>query len=357
MTGEGEIDRFLASDFARIGTELIDRCMKFEGRLYLSGATGFFGKNFLSLLMHLHQQGGSFRVTALSRSPEQFMLDQPWCRNQSWLEWQKGDVLDKWRGTGDYDYLLHAAGDTAAYTHRDKFSLFDGIIKGTRNALDFAAAHGVRRILLCGSGAQYGPIPETYAKGVPDACLLACDPTKLRSAYGEAKRASEMLATILGDKHGFEIVSARCFAFVGPGLVLDGHFAVGNFIRDAIVGKPIQLTTDGTAWRSYLYGADLAVWLLLLLLEADDGAAVNVGSDRAVRILELANLVRDIVNPRVLVEASGEPSDAERHFYVPSIARAKALSLDAWTDLERAIARTAQWHRARGMGVRDGSAP
>jgi dTDP-glucose 4,6-dehydratase len=347
--------QFLADDFARLGTGPIDRCMKLEGRLYLSGATGFFGKNLLSLLMHLQGRGGAFRVTALSRSPERFLSDQPWCRDQAWLEWQKGDVLDHWPGQGDYDFLLHAAGDTTSDAHRDNLSLFENIVTATRNALDFTAAHGVRRILLCGSGAQYGAIPESYARGVPEASLQACDPTKLGSAYGEAKRASEMLAALLGDKHGFDVVSARCFAFVGPGLVLDGHFAIGNFIRDAILGKPIHLSTDGEARRSYLYGADLAVWLLLLLIEADKGAVVNVGSDRAIRVLELANLVRDVVNPSVAVQAGARPSDGDRHFYVPSVARAKALGLDAWTNLEQAIARTAQWHRANGMGVQDGA--
>ena len=256
---------------------------------------------------------------------------------------------------GNYDYLLHAAGDTAADAHRDRVSLFENIILATRNALNFAGARGVRRILLCGSGAQYGTIPETYAQSVPETCSIACDPTKPGSAYGEAKRVSEMLATLVGEKHGFDVVSARCFAFAGPGLVLDGHFAVGNFIRDAIAGKPILLNSDGAAWRSYLYGADLAVWLLILLLEADDSAAVNVGSDRAVQILELAKMVRDVVNPRITVQAGTAASDGERHFYVPSIARAKALRLDPWTDLELAIARTAQWHGARNTHVRQGA--
>jgi nucleoside-diphosphate-sugar epimerase len=342
-------DEFLARDFVSIGAGPIERCMKIDGRrLYLSGATGFFGKNLLSLLAHLQRRGASFRVTALSRSPERFLADQPWCRNQKWLEWETGDALSHWPGHGKYDYILHAATERAADSHLDRLKLFDEILNGTRNALSFAAAHGVKRLLLSGSGAQYGVIPESLSQGVPESALLACDPTTAASSYGEGKRAAEMLATLHGERHGFDVISTRCFAFVGPGLPLDGQFAIGNFIRDALEGSPIQLSTTGEAVRSYLYGADLAVWLLVLLMEAENGSAINIGSDRPIRIVDLANRVRDLVNPRLEVRPGVNHSGEDRGFYVPSIDYAKTLGLDAWTSLDHAIARTADWHRGPG---------
>lgn len=339
-------DEFVANDFASMDAKLMARCMKLHGRrLYLSGATGFFGKNLLSLLAHLERQGAVFSVTALSRSPDRFLAEQPWCRRLQWLEWRTGDVSAPWPGTGTYDCLIHAATDTAASAHLDKMTLFDEIIAGARNAMEFAALRGIRRLLLTGSGAQYGAIPERYSSGVPEASQLACDTAKTTSAYGEGKRASEILAALYSQKHGIDVINTRCFAFVGPGLPLDGHFAIGNFIRNALDGQPIRLATDGEAVRSYLYGADLAVWLMLLLLEADNGTVVNVGSDSAISVLDLATRVRDVVNPTVAVRAGMSASGGERNYYVPSIARARALGLDAWTNLDRAIARTALWHR------------
>jgi len=348
------MNEFLAEDFARIGARTIERCMKLHGRrLYLSGATGFFGKNVLALLNYLQRQGASIRVTALSRSPERFIADQPWVGSLTWLDWQKSDVVETWPGEGQHDYLLHAATDTAAESHLDGLKLFEQIVNGTRQALNFAATHGVRRVLLCGSGAQYGAIPQSFSAGVPESSKLACDPSNPASAYGEGKRVSELLAALHGEKHGFSVVSTRCFAFVGPGLRLDGHFAIGNLIRNALDGMPMQLATSGDAVRSYLYGADLAVWLLLLLLEAKGGSIVNVGSDRGVRIVDLAARVREVVNPSAEIRIGSGHSSSERQFYVPSIDAARRLGLQAWTDLDLAITRTALWHRTQETTVRD----
>ena len=141
---------------------------------------------------------------------------------------------------------------------------------------------------------------------------------------------------------------ARCFAFVGPHLPLDANYAIGNFIRDALRGGPIQVQGDGTPWRSYLYAADLAVWLWTLLFRGPAAEPVNVGSDQAVSIAQLAHRVQTLLAPGAEVIILQEPkADVQATRYVPSIERARALGLETWIDLDEAILRTAAWHRTK----------
>ena len=103
---------------------------------------------------------------------------------------------------------------------------------------------------------------------------------------------------------------------------------------------------DGTAVRSYLYAADLTVWLWRLLLEGTPGRTYNVGSDAAVTIEELARLVARVVAPGCEVQVLGKADGRPPQRYVPSIDRARAeLGLGPVVALPDAIERTARWHR------------
>jgi dTDP-glucose 4,6-dehydratase len=140
---------------------------------------------------------------------------------------------------------------------------------------------------------------------------------------------------------------ARCFSFAGPYLPPDASFAFGNFVRDAIAGRPISVKGDGTPMRSYLYAMDLAVWLWTILFRGVPGRAYNVGSEDAVSIADLAAEISAAVQPPSPVTVAAPPvpgGDVQR--YVPSTERARGeLSLREYTDRRTTIMRTAQWYR------------
>ena len=310
-------------------------------RLFITGGTGFFGYWLLSLCQLLHRRGVDLRVSVLSRSPAAFLACAPFFADAPWLGWVEGNVKD-FGPPGAADLLIHAATDTNAAAHRHPLAIMDDVLLGTRHTLGRALEAGVRRALYVSSGAVYGPQPAHVERIVEDAGL-ACDATHPSSAYGEAKRAAEQWCLQFGLAHDVPIPIARCFAFAGPALPLDGHFAIGNFIGDALAGRDIHVNGDGRPLRSYLYGADLALWLLRILLDGQHGRPYNVGSDQAVSIAGLAGQVRDVLAPGAAVRIAGEPDEkALRSRYVPAIDRARReLALDAWTPLAQAIRFTA----------------
>jgi len=314
-----------------------------EQRIFITGGTGFFGKWLLESLLYANQRLGlGCRITVLSRNPEAFAESNPQLSDPAIVSFVTGDVSDFAYPAGEYKFVIHAATDVVADS--TVIDLFCSCVDGTRRVLDFARQAGCSDFLLVSSGAVYGRQPDHLAT-IPENYTGAPDTLCSKSAYGEGKRCAEWLANAYGDEYRFGVKVARCFAFVGPYLPLDKHFAIGNFMRDALSDSAIVIQGDGTAYRSYLYAADLAVWLWTILLRGPDATAFNVGGDEAITIAELAQRVTQIVGSenRVCVMTPREPLNAAER-YVPDVQKAEhELGLKTWISLDDAIHRTLQW--------------
>jgi nucleoside-diphosphate-sugar epimerase len=311
-------------------------------RIFIAGGTGFFGRWLLESFAWANDRLAlNAESVVLTRRPESFAAKAPQLANHRAIRLHAGDVLNFTPPAGRFDFVIHAATDTTG--HGDEIRLLDTIVTGTRRVLEFAAASGVRKLLLTSSGAVYGRQPPELTH-VPEEYAGGPDPCNSRSAYGEGKRIAELLC-VLHSREGLECKIARCFAFVGPHLPLDAHFAVGNFLRDALSGGPIHVNGDGSPYRSYLYAADLAVWLWTILFRGVAGRPYNAGSDEAMSIEEIAHAVAEQFSPppEVLVAKPRSPGvPAER--YVPSIRRAVAeLRLAVRVPFVDAVRRTAQF--------------
>ena len=333
------IDVALAAVLARLDLRSL-----YGQRVFITGGTGFFGLWLLSALRLLHSQGLRFEACVLSRDPAVFLGRHPQFAGVPWLRFIQGNVRDLEPVHGPFHLLLHAATETSLAAHADAVGMFDDIVMGTRRVLALAERSGVRRALLISSGAVYGPQPSDVLHQSEDSAM-ACSTLLPGSAYGEGKRVMEWLGAVCSQRTGIEVVTARCYAFSGAGLPLDGHFAIGNFVRDALFHEDITVQGDGSPIRSYLDGADLAVWLLGLLLYGQTGQAYHVGSDEALSIHELALRVRDLLAPGKAVRLMREPDPAAsvRPCYVPSISRARALGCAPWTDLDESLRRMAAY--------------
>ncbi len=288
-------------------------------RVFLTGGTGFIGRWLCESLIHADR---SISAVVLTRHPEQFPFANPA------VQPLHGDIRTFDFPDGEFPYVIHAA--TPASTDD-----LDG--EATRRLLEFARTHGTRRLLFTSSGAVYGRQPRDLTHIPED---LACAPD---TPYGEAKRSAE---TLLANR---DTVIARLFAFSGPGLPLNKNFAIGNFVRDVLNGGPIRIQGDGTPYRSYLYAADLAVWLWTLLVRGEPGRPYNVGSDDAVTIAELARTVAAVTVPGTAVEiAQAAVPGVSGSRYVPSVERAeREMGLRPIVSLEEGVRRMYDWALAQ----------
>ena len=261
-----------------------------------------------------------------------------------------GDVRSFEYPARGFSHVIHAATQaSAALNQQDPSTMLDTIVEGTRRVLYFSVRCGARAFLLTSSGAVYGRqpslvshLPESYA-GTPD----TMNP---QSAYGEGKRMAELLCAIYAGKHGLETKIARCFAFTGPYLPLDDHFAAGNFVRDQLRGGPIQVNGDGR--RSALIRTPRNVWLERILFRGRSCRPYNVGSDEDVAIAELAATVAGL-RPGTAVRIAAKPvpgAPVER--YVPDISRARGVESGAHGFAGRGCAPDVRMGGRKGAGMK-----
>ena len=319
-----------------------------KGRsFFITGGTGFFGMWLLESFAYINDTLGlDLRATVLTRDPLAFASKAPHLTARADLTLIQGDVRSFEFPSGKFDYVIHAATEASAKLNEvDPQEMLDAIIGGTRRVLNFAAQASVKKLLLTSSGAVYGRQPAELTH-VSEDYLGAPNPLLPGSAYGEGKRVSEHMCVVHARKHGYEVKIARCFAFVGPHLPLNTHFAIGNFIRDAMHSRNVNVTGDGTPKRSYLYASDMTVWLWTILFKAPSARAYNVGSSEDKSIRGVAETVAVALggHAKVSVNKQSEPNVPVTR-YVPLVTKAvDQMGLRVRISLVQGIFKTAVWN-------------
>ena len=312
-------------------------------RIFITGGTGFFGCWLLESFLFANQQLDlKASASVLTRQPDSVKQALPYLMLNPAVTLYQGDVRNFEFPKGQYSHIIHAATDASAKLNNENpLLMLDTIIEGTRHTLDFAVQCKSEKFLLTSSGAVYGKQPADMTH-IPEDYMGAPNPLDPYSAYGTGKRTAEQLCALYAKQYGVSSTIARCFAFVGPYLPLDIHFAIGNFIRDALNGGPVIIKGDGTPRRSYLHAADLTIWLWTILLRGDSGRVYNVGSEESVSIAETAHAVVRSASPNIRVEIQGVPNPAiPAEQYVPSTKRAQnELGLTQSFFLDESVNRT-----------------
>ena len=175
---------------------------------------------------------------------------------------------------------------------------------GTYNMLGLARRTKAR-FLLASTSEVYGdpemhPQPETYRGSV--------NTIGVRSCYDEGKRIAETLCMDYKRMHGTEVRITRIFNTYGPRMLPDDGRVVSNFIVQALRGDALTIYGKGNQTRSFCYIDDL-IEGLIRLMNSDQTGPINIGNPNEFTILQLAQLIRNKINPSLPIIKKPLPED------------------------------------------------
>jgi dTDP-glucose 4,6-dehydratase len=312
------------------------------GRIVVTGGSGFLGSHLCRALLDRGDE--VVAVDNFSTSRRENVDDLESDRRFELIE---ADVAKELPVAGPVDGVLHFASPASPPEYlRMPLETMDVATLGTRNALDLARAHDAR-FLLASTSEVYGdpqvhPQPEDYRGNV--------DPVGQRSVYDESKRFAETLTMTYHRLHGVRTHIVRIFNTYGPGLRPADGRVVSNFVVQAVEGKPLTIYGHGTQTRSFCY-VDDEIRGLLALYDSDFAGPVNIGNPDEYTMLELADIVREVVDSSSDIVFEPLPVDdpARRQ---PDITLARTLlGWEPLVGLREGLRNMYEWYveeRARG---------
>ena len=253
------------------------------------------------------------------------------------------DDITQFKVDIDFDYVIHGAVDASAdLNSNNPNKMFDTIVDGTTHLLKVLSySNSIKKILHLSSGAVYGK--HIYNEPVQESSFTDDPIYDNFATYAESKRISENLINSFTKKNNLQSVHARIFAVSGPFMKFTAHFAFGNFINDALSKNIITIKSDGSSIRSFLYAADMAKWLIYLLVENNKHKAYNIGSSVEISIKDLAYKIASVIGCDCEIQGKSMRM-WDNKYYIPSNERIISESkIMPTVDLDTMIKNTIIW--------------
>lgn len=307
-------------------------------RVILSGAAGFIGSNLAEKLLqgghHVigvdnYLTGNAANIRSLMDSPNFRFIEQ--------------DVIYPFTVKENVDWVMHFASPASPPKYM-KYPIETMRVnsEGTMHLLQLAREKHAS-FFLASTSEIYGdpaihPQPESYYGNV--------NPIGLRSCYNEGKRYSEALTYWMSRTYGIPVRVIRIFNTFGPKMDLDDGRVVTNFINQIMQNKNLTIYGDGSQTRSFQYIEDLLEGIVRLMGATYD-QPVNLGNPEEYSILEVAQLIRMLMNSSASIEYNPLPQDEPKR-RKPDITVSKdILGWEPRIGLHEALQKTIQYYQGQ----------
>ncbi len=254
------------------------------------------------------------------------------------------DICESLPRLGSVDAIFHFASPASPidYANAPHETLRVNSV-GTQHCCELAIECGAR-LIFASTSEVYGdplehPQRETYFGNV--------NPNGPRSCYDEAKRFGEATIAAYERTHGLDARIVRIFNTYGPRMRRNDGRVVPAFIAAALDGTPFPIFGDGSQTRSLCYVDDLVDGVLRFAAEERPlYRVINIGNDREVTVMELAQIVADLCGVELQTQRFPLPQNdpLQRR---PDLTRAReALHWSPQTSLETGLRSAVQWFKS-----------
>jgi nucleoside-diphosphate-sugar epimerase len=332
------------SDAASWSLSMLDELK--NQKIYIAGGTGFIGSwiaEFITFLNDNYNFNASLVI--LSRNTESFREEKNHLSNRKDILYISGDIRNINELPNDISFIIHAAASPDNRNHvSNPIDTISTITKGTDNLIDsaFKLPH-LKKFLYLSSGQVYGR-SFTNKEFISENDFGRLDCNKITEIYSESKRLAEATCCAYSSQYKLPIVIARPFSFIGPYQSLSKPWAVNNFINDALNNKTIRIIGNGEPIRSFMYPADLVVWILKILISGKTNTSYNVGSPLGISLKNVANKIVKIAQTNVNIDIKYNNIDS--YSFVPDITLCEnELGLKINYNIEETIQRSISWFK------------
>lgn len=286
-----------------------------DSRILITGGTGLIGSIIINALLYANRELKlNLQVVALVRNLKKAeCLFGKYLKSQMPLYLVKGSIENIPLIEGKIDYVIHCACPTASdfFINKPVETIKTSVI-GTINVLDFAKEKNAKGVVYLSSMEAYGEVGEEKPLSEDDFGYL--NPTVIRNCYPEGKRMCESLCAAYAKEYGLRVMGIRLAQTFGPGVLLSDNRVFAMMARCAINMNDIILHTKGESKHSYLYTAEAASAIFIILSRGKSGEIYNAANPKTYcSIYEMGLVVAEqIACGKIKVRISG---DKEKNKY------------------------------------------
>jgi nucleoside-diphosphate-sugar epimerase len=268
--------------------------------LLITGTNGFVGRSVINQISKNIPEFLPKNISLVTRNGINFRLPESL---ESRITIINQDLATKWTFAGGFTHVINLAADgsTSPYSieaNQTFTNIVDNLIEW------ISESQNNSKVFHASSGACYGrlPIDSTSSEN------------HTKTSFAQNRIDSEDRLIAAAERLGFHLAIGRLFTFSGPYILEKEQYAITDFIKSAVQNKVIRVTGDPQTVRSYLHQDAMAEWILAALICDTSGDILQIGSQEAVTIKELAEYIAQILSVNVRYTADPIPGDV----YLPN---------------------------------------